>query len=153
MKALIVTFVSLWMGSIPLWTIENQNLSQNRVAIATDDEEEDIPLYVIKKEAANPFSLFQPTAYATLSNKIVSIDLSELSEEDRYHYPRGYRRRNLFADRHGRYGNRPECLRQGTVSDRCSIGRFVAARRIFTLKRMKMLRIIIINRKMFIRNK
>ena len=81
MKALIVTFVSLWMGSIPLWTIENQNLYQNRVAIATDDEEEDIPLYVIKKEAANPFSLFQPTAYATLSNKIVSIDLSELSEE------------------------------------------------------------------------
>lgn len=50
MKALIVTFVSLWMGSIPLWTIENQNLSQNRVAIATDDEEEDIPLYVIKKK-------------------------------------------------------------------------------------------------------
>lgn len=60
MKALIVTFVSLWMGSIPLWTIENQNLSQNRVAIATDDEEEDIPLYVNKKRSCESFLPLPP---------------------------------------------------------------------------------------------
>ena len=44
-----------------------------------EEEEEEIQLNVLEIRPS-PFSLFQPTAYATLSNNIVSVDLSELPE-------------------------------------------------------------------------
>ncbi len=81
MKALIVTLVSLWMGNILLWTVEHQHFQQNKVIIATDEEEEDVQLNVVKTGSGHPISLFQPTVYATLFDNVISVNLSELSEE------------------------------------------------------------------------
>lgn len=81
MKGLIVTFISLWIGSLSMWAIENHSLQHAQaIAAATEDEEREIELNVLKIETS-PISLFQPTAYATLYNKVVSVDLSELPED------------------------------------------------------------------------
>lgn len=40
----------------------------------------DIDLIILKESGLEVYSLIQPTAYATLSNKVVSVDLSELPE-------------------------------------------------------------------------
>ena len=81
MKELLVAFLLLmWMGSLPLQASENHSQQQDNTTTTTDDEEENIPLEVITSTGANPLSIFQPTAYATLSNKVVTVDLSELPE-------------------------------------------------------------------------
>ncbi len=48
----------------------------------TEEEEElrNIDLIILQESGLTVFSLFQPTAYATLCNKVVSVDLSELPE-------------------------------------------------------------------------
>lgn len=81
MKGLIVTFISLWMGSLSMWAIENYRLQQaHEVSATTEDEEREIELNIIEDQGQKTLSIFQPTAYATLSNKVVSVDLSELPE-------------------------------------------------------------------------
>ena len=57
--------------------------SSSKVAYAeggTEEEDYTIDFILIKSDEPSAFSLFQPTAYATLSNKVVSVDLSELPE-------------------------------------------------------------------------
>ena len=81
MKELIVTLISLWMGSLSVWAIENCSLQQAQTIAATaENEEREIELNIMEDEGINTFSLFYPTAYATLYNKVVSVDLSELPE-------------------------------------------------------------------------
>lgn len=82
MKELLVAFLLLmWMGSLPLQASENHFRQQDNTATTTtDDEEENIPFEVMTIRGANPLSLFQPTAYATLYHKVVTVDLSELPE-------------------------------------------------------------------------
>ena len=46
----------------------------------TEEEDYTIDFILIKGAEPSAFSLFQPTVYATLSNKIVTVDLSELPE-------------------------------------------------------------------------
>ena len=80
MKALMISLFAMWIGCSPIYAVGN-NLSQNAMVATDDDEERDIPLNIIKEDGSlSPFSSFQPTAYATLSNKVVSVDLSELPE-------------------------------------------------------------------------
>lgn len=43
-----------------------------------ETETVDIDLIILKESGLEVYSLIQPTAYATLSNKVVSVDLSEL---------------------------------------------------------------------------
>ena len=79
MKALMISLFAMWIGSLPIYAV-GEKLLQNTM-MTTDDEEENIPLNIIKEDGSlSPFSFFQPTAYATLSNKVVSVDLSELPE-------------------------------------------------------------------------
>lgn len=78
MKALMISLFAMWISSSPIYAV-GEKLPQNTM-MATDDEEEEIPLNIIEDKGVNPFSLFHPTAYATLSNKVVSVDLSELPE-------------------------------------------------------------------------
>ncbi len=56
--------------------------SSNSIAYAEGDTEEDytIDFVVLKDAEPSVFSLYQPTAYATLCNNIISVDLSELPE-------------------------------------------------------------------------
>ena len=47
----------------------------------TEEEETvNIDLIILQESEPSAFSLFHPPAYATLSNKVVSVDLSELPE-------------------------------------------------------------------------
>lgn len=47
----------------------------------TEEEETvNIDLIILQESELHVFSIFQPTAHATLYNKVVSVDLSELSE-------------------------------------------------------------------------
>lgn len=48
---------------------------------ADDDEEREIPLNIMTSDDIKTLSIFQPTAYVTLYNKILSVDLSELPED------------------------------------------------------------------------
>ena len=43
-----------------------------------ETETVDIDLIILKESGLEVYSLFPPTAYATLSNKVVCVDLSEL---------------------------------------------------------------------------
>lgn len=45
-----------------------------------ETETVDIDLIILKESGLEVYSLIQPTAYATLSNKVVCVDLSELPE-------------------------------------------------------------------------
>ena len=63
---------------MPIDAVEKK-LPQHIMMETDDEEEEEIQLNVIKIDPS-PISLFQPTAYATLYNKVVSVDLSELLE-------------------------------------------------------------------------
>lgn len=59
-------------------------LGSSKVAYAeggTEDEEViELDFILIKGDEPSAFSLFQPTAYATLYHKVVTVDLSELPE-------------------------------------------------------------------------
>ena len=78
MKALMISLFAMMIGYSPIDAV-GRNLPQNTMVATDDDEEEEIELNVVIIETS-PFSLFQPTAYATLCNKVVSVDLSELPE-------------------------------------------------------------------------
>lgn len=79
MKALMISMLAMWIGWMPIDAI-GRNQSQNAMVATEDDEEREITLDVITNDGISPISLFQPTAYATLYNKVVSVDLSELPE-------------------------------------------------------------------------
>lgn len=64
-------------------------IALNANAIAQEDsggksetmsESDKILLEILKSDEPTAFSLFQPTVYATLYNKVVNVDLSELPE-------------------------------------------------------------------------
>lgn len=76
MKALMISLFAILIGCPPIRSI-GEKFPPNTM-MATEDEEENIALNVVEIGTTNPISLFQPTAYATLSNKVVSVDLSEL---------------------------------------------------------------------------
>lgn len=77
MKALMISLFAMWIGWMPIDAVEKK-IPQHTM-METEEEEEEIQLNVVKIEPS-PLSLFQPTAYATIYNKVVSVDLSELSE-------------------------------------------------------------------------
>lgn len=70
MKALIVFFISLWLGTQPFYAGNGDTSTTT-----TDTEKKEIPLIIKDKPT---YSLI-PTAHAYLCNKMVSVDLSELS--------------------------------------------------------------------------
>ena len=72
MKVLLISLVAMLIGHLPINAITEKTNS------TTENEEREIPL--ILEGDISPISIFQPTAYATLYNKVVSVDLSELSE-------------------------------------------------------------------------
>lgn len=81
MKTLLISLFAMMIGCSPVYAI-GRNLTQNTVVATDDEEERDIPLNVMTNDGSiSPVSLFQPTAYATLYNKVVSVDLSELPED------------------------------------------------------------------------
>ncbi len=80
MKALMISLFAMWVGCSPIYAVGN-NLSQNTMVAADDDEEREIPLNIMTSDDIKTLSIFQPTAYVTLYNKILSVDLSELPED------------------------------------------------------------------------
>ena len=80
MKALMISLFTMWVGCSPIYAVGN-NLSQNTMVATDDDEEREIPLNIMSSDDIKTLSIFQPTAYVTLYNKILSVDLSELPED------------------------------------------------------------------------
>lgn len=73
----------MYMKRIVLIMTALMALNASAMAQENDDDESDIiylTLEILKGCEPTTFSLFQPTAHATLYNKVVSVDLSELSE-------------------------------------------------------------------------
>ena len=79
MKVLMISLFAMWIGCSPINAVGN-NLLQNAMVATDDDEEREIPLNIMSDDDIKTLSIFQPTAYATLSNKVVCVDLSELPE-------------------------------------------------------------------------
>ena len=75
----MISLFAMWIGWMPIDAVEKA-FSQNAMVTTDDEEEEEIQLNIMEDGGISPFSLFQTTAYATLSNKVVSVDLSELPE-------------------------------------------------------------------------
>lgn len=75
MKALIVFFISLWLGTQPFYA---GNGNTSTTTTTEDTEKKEIPLIVNDVNDKPTYSLI-PTAHAYLCNKMVSVDLGELS--------------------------------------------------------------------------
>lgn len=73
MKTLILLLIFLWLGTQPFYAKDG-----NTTATSTETEKKEIPLNVMFSDGVITYSLVQPTAYAYLYNKVVSVDLSEL---------------------------------------------------------------------------
>ena len=79
MKTLILLLISLWMGTLPFYAKEGDTTSSTTTTTDTKKtEKKEIPLTIRDKSNKLTYSLVQPTAYAYLYNKVVSVDLSEL---------------------------------------------------------------------------
>lgn len=78
MKALILLLISLWMGTLPFYAKDGDTSSTTTTTDAEKSEKKEIPLTIRDKSNKLTYSLVQPTAYACLYNKVVSVDLSEL---------------------------------------------------------------------------
>lgn len=80
--AILFLLVNLVAYNTPVWAQSNDGKGstvETPPDTGDEDEEEDIPLVLIKNLEGTGYSLFVPTPYASLCNKTVSVDLSELS--------------------------------------------------------------------------
>ena len=77
---LVIGLLALLLSCLPIYAVEKNCVQIENATMEEDDDERDIPLYILGSKDVTLFSLFQPTVYATLSNNIVSVDLSELPE-------------------------------------------------------------------------
>lgn len=74
MKALILCFILLWLGTQPFYA-ENGN-SSTTTNDTEKSEKKKIPLRVIATNGEVTYSLFSPAAY--IDNNMISVNLSEL---------------------------------------------------------------------------
>lgn len=75
MKALILCFILLWLGTQPFYA-ENGN-SSTTTNDTEKSEKKKIPLRVIATNGEVTYSLFSPAAY--IDNNVISVDLGGLS--------------------------------------------------------------------------
>lgn len=75
MKKLILLLISLWMGTLPFYAKDGNTSSTT----TKTDTTKKIPLHVISTKDKIVYSLVQPTAYAYLYDRMLSVDLSEFS--------------------------------------------------------------------------
>lgn len=73
MKTLILLLISLWLGTQPFYAKDG-----NTTSTTTETEKKEIPLNVMFSDGAITYSFVQPSVYAYLLDKEVSVDLSEL---------------------------------------------------------------------------
>ena len=78
MKALILFLISLWMGTLPFYAKDGNTSSTTTTTDTEESEKKKIPLHVKDTKDKVTYSLVQPTAYACLYDKVVSVDLGEL---------------------------------------------------------------------------
>ena len=79
MNALMICMFAMSIGISSVCAAE-RNQAPNITVATNDDEEREIPLDIRINGDMLTLSLFHPTVHATLYNKVVSVDLSELSE-------------------------------------------------------------------------
>lgn len=79
MKTLILLLISLWMGTLPFYAKDGNTSSTTTVTNTEKSDVKKIPLNVQHSDESAYYSLLFPVAYAYLYNKVISVDLSELS--------------------------------------------------------------------------